>query len=69
MVLPSLVRRQLGLQKGQLLYIKSVSKTDISLTTEAPVDRYYGILKGAWDDEDAVSYQRRVRNDELERRV
>ncbi len=64
-VLPKQVRRKLGLQKGQYLYIRSVTDTAVSLTTQSPIDKYYGALKGAWN-EDAVQYQRRIRK-ELDR--
>lgn len=64
-VIPKAVRQKLGLKKGQLLYIESVGKKNVSLTTQSPVDKYYGALKGAWG-EDAVKYQRRIRK-ELER--
>ncbi len=59
-VIPKAARRKLGLQKGQILYVKSVGKKEITFTTEDPVDKYYGLLKGVWT-EDAVEYQRRIR--------
>lgn len=64
-VIPKVVRKKLGLQKGQMLYIKSVGKKDFHITSESPADSYYGALKGVWR-EDAVKYQRRIRK-ELER--
>lgn len=61
-VIPKAVRKKLGLQKGQYLYIDSVGKDSVTLTSQSPVDKYYGILKGIWT-EDAVKYQRRIRKD------
>lgn len=61
-VIPKKVRQKMGLKKGQLLYIESVSGDAVSLTTESPATKYYGILKDAWT-EDAVDYQRRIRRD------
>lgn len=61
-VIPKDVRKKLGLKKGQLLYVKHVGKQDVTLTSEDPISRYYGMLKGVWT-EDAVKYQRRVRQD------
>lgn len=59
-VIPKAARQRLGLRKGQILYIDSVGKKTISLTTQSPVDKYRGALKGVWK-EDAVVYQRRIR--------
>lgn len=64
-VIPKEARKKLGLKKGQYLYVKSVSKNTVELTTEDPITRYYGALKGVWT-KDAVAYQRRIRK-ELER--
>ncbi len=64
-VIPKEVRKKLGLKKGQVLYVDSVKNNSVSLTTASPVDRYYGILGGAWR-EDAVDYQHRIRK-EMER--
>lgn len=61
-VIPKAVRQKLDIAKGQTVYIKKVGKKDVTLTTESPIDRYYGILKDVWD-EDPVEYQRRVRQD------
>lgn len=59
-VVPKQARRKLGLKKGQIMYVKSVNAKEITYTTEDPVDKYYGILKGVWT-EDPVEYQRRIR--------
>lgn len=61
-VVPKAVRKKLGLQKGQRLYVKSVHGKDVTFTAEDPIERYYGLLKGVWT-EDPVEYQRRIRGD------
>lgn len=61
-VIPKAVRQKLGLHKGQVLYVQSVGDKSVALTTESPVDKYYGILKDAWT-EDALDYQRSIRDD------
>lgn len=61
-VIPKEARKKLGLKKGQYLYVKSFDKDTVSLTTQSPVDKYYGALKGIWT-EDAVKYTRRIRAD------
>jgi bifunctional DNA-binding transcriptional regulator/antitoxin component of YhaV-PrlF toxin-antitoxin module len=59
-LVPKHARRKLKMQKGQIMYIKSVTDKEITYTTEDPIDKYYGILKGVWT-EDPVEYQRRIR--------
>lgn len=66
-VIPKEARKKLGLKKGQYLYVDSVGKDSITLTSQSPVDKYYGALKGIWT-EDAVKYQRRIRK-ELDRNL
>ncbi len=61
-VVPKEVRKRLKLVKGQTLYVKSVDENYVSFTTESPIDVYYGLLKGEVD-EDAVSYQKQLRED------
>jgi len=61
-VIPKAARQRLGLRKGQILYIDSVGEKTISLTTQSPVEKYRGALKGIWK-EDAVTYQRRIREE------
>jgi len=61
-VVPKEVRKRLKLVKGQPLYVKSVGENSVSFTTESPIDVYYGLLKGEFD-EDAVSYQKQLRED------
>ena len=62
-VIPKEARKKLGLKKGQYLYVDRVTKKTVTLTTDSPVDKYYGALKGAWGGEDAVKYQRRIRQE------
>lgn len=61
-VIPKEARKKLGLKKGQYLYVDSVGKDKVTLTTRSPIDKYYGILKGVWT-EDPVKYQRRIRKE------
>lgn len=61
-VVPKEVRKRLKLVKGQPLYVKYVGDNYVSFTTESPIDAYYGLLKGEFD-EDAVSYQKQLRED------
>lgn len=62
-VVPKEVRKQLGLIKGQSLYVKSVGKNSVSFTTESPVDALYGAFPDLLGGEDPVAYQRRIRED------
>lgn len=61
-VVPKEVRQKLNLKKGQRLYVKSIGKDSVSFTTQSPVDKYRGILKGVYPD-DVVAYQRELRQD------
>ena len=61
-VVPKDVRKKLNLVKGQSLYVKSIGNNSVSFTTESPIDAYYGLLKGKIE-KDAVSYQKRLRED------
>ncbi len=61
-VVPKEVRKKLNLRKGQILYVKSFGKHEVTFTSEDPIDKYYGVLKDVWA-EDPVEYQRRIRAD------
>ncbi len=63
-VVPRQVREELGLKAGRRLYVEKISQHSFTLSTETAVDKYYGSLKGIWE-EDAVNYQRSVRQERV----
>lgn len=60
-VIPKLLRRELGIKPGQKIHILPLKKGSLEITTNSALDAYVGILKGAWGP-DSDAYIRNERD-------
>lgn len=57
-VIPKLLRRELGIKPGQKIHMLPLKRGSLEITTNSALDAYVGSVRGVWGDDPAKAIRK-----------